>query len=56
MVEIPASVHKNIVKYLHGLKKGGESFRNDRELRLLYKSFQRKYWKWRASQFEKGVD
>ncbi|MHA7768540.1 T7SS effector LXG polymorphic toxin [Bacillus atrophaeus] len=54
MVEIPASVHQNNKKVLHGLKKGGESFRNDRELRNQYKSFQRRYWKWRASQFEKG--
>ncbi|WP_332286246.1 T7SS effector LXG polymorphic toxin [Bacillus velezensis] len=54
MVEIPASVHHNNKKVLHGLKKGGESFRNDRELRNQYKSFQRRYWKWRASQFEKG--
>ncbi|QAW33505.1 hypothetical protein ETK61_22885 (plasmid) [Bacillus subtilis] len=54
MVEIPASVHQNNKKVLHGLKKGGESFRNDKELRNQYKSFQRRYWKWRASQFEKG--
>ncbi|MCC2529614.1 ribonuclease YeeF family protein [Bacillus halotolerans] len=54
MVEIPASVHQNSKKVLHGLKKGGESFRNDKELRNQYKSFQRRYWKWRASQFEKG--
>ncbi|MGG1405448.1 HNH/ENDO VII family nuclease, partial [Bacillus velezensis] len=54
MVEIPVSVHQNNKKVLHGLKKGGESFRNDRELRNQYKSFQRRYWKWRASQFEKG--
>ncbi|MGW6108476.1 HNH/ENDO VII family nuclease, partial [Bacillus subtilis] len=49
-----ASVHQNNKKVLHGLKKGGESFRNDKELRNQYKSFQRRYWKWRASQFEKG--
>ncbi|QHM79362.1 Ribonuclease YobL [Bacillus velezensis] len=42
MVEIPASVHQNNKKVLHGLKKGGESFRNDRELRNQYKSFQSK--------------
>ncbi len=52
MVEIPSSVHQNNFKVLHGLKKGGESFRNDKELRLQYNNFRKSYWKWRAEQFE----
>ncbi|WP_440097222.1 T7SS effector LXG polymorphic toxin [Bacillus paralicheniformis] len=52
MVEIPSSVHQNNFKVLHGLKKGGESFRNDKELRLQYNNFRKRYWKWRAEQFE----
>ncbi|KXZ17924.1 hypothetical protein AXI59_00755 [Bacillus nakamurai] len=52
MVEIPESLHKKYHTILHGLKENGESFRNDPILETQYKNFRKRYWKWRAKQFE----
>ncbi|WP_165887033.1 T7SS effector LXG polymorphic toxin [Scopulibacillus darangshiensis] len=55
MVEIPASMHDEYTKILHGLVKNGGSFRNDPVLRKQYDNFRAKYWRWRAKQIDKGV-
>ncbi|AUJ59119.1 T7SS effector LXG polymorphic toxin [Bacillus velezensis] len=52
MLEIPESWHNKYSDVLHGLKGNGQSFRNDPVLDKQYKSFRRKYWRWRAQQFE----
>ncbi|MGM0798599.1 MAG: T7SS effector LXG polymorphic toxin [Bacillota bacterium] len=52
MLEIPESWHNKYSDVLHGLKENGQSFRNDPVLDKQYKSFRRRYWKWRAQQFE----
>lgn len=54
MVEIPASMHDEYNKILHGLVENGRSFRNDPELKKQYDNFRSKYWRWRAKQIEKG--
>ncbi|MGX9950107.1 T7SS effector LXG polymorphic toxin [Bacillus subtilis] len=53
MVEVPESLHKKYHNILHGLKENGQSFRNNPELSAQYDSFRKRYWKWRAQQFEK---
>ncbi|WP_371807366.1 HNH/ENDO VII family nuclease [Bacillus vallismortis] len=53
MVEVPESLHKKYHNILHGLKDNGQSFRNNPELSAQYDSFRKRYWKWRAQQFEK---
>ncbi|MEB2629380.1 T7SS effector LXG polymorphic toxin [Peribacillus frigoritolerans] len=52
MLEIPESLHKKYSKVIHGLKNKGESFRQSPELESQYDSFRRRYWKWRAKQYE----
>ena len=52
MVELPYSTHKKYHKVLHGLKKKGESFRNNDVLNSQYNNFRRKYWKWRANNLD----
>ncbi|MFJ7306268.1 T7SS effector LXG polymorphic toxin [Peribacillus frigoritolerans] len=52
MLEIPESLHKKYSKVIHGLKNKGESFRQSRELQSQYESFRKRYWKWRAKQYE----
>jgi predicted ribonuclease toxin of YeeF-YezG toxin-antitoxin module len=52
MLEIPESWHNKYSYVLHGLKGNGQSFRNDPVLDKQYKSFRRRYWRWRAQQFE----
>ncbi|MDG4850045.1 T7SS effector LXG polymorphic toxin [Peribacillus frigoritolerans] len=52
MLELPESLHKKYSKVIHGLKNKGESFRQSPELESQYDAFRRKYWKWRASQYE----
>ncbi|CAF1720269.1 Ribonuclease YobL [Bacillus subtilis] len=52
MLEIPESWHNKYSDVLHGLKENGQSFRNDPVLDKQYKSFRRRYWRWRAQQFE----
>ncbi|MFP3633994.1 T7SS effector LXG polymorphic toxin [Bacillus sp. SIMBA_033] len=52
MLEIPESWHNKYSDVLHGLKGNGQSFRNDPVLDKQYKSFRRRYWRWRAQQFE----
>lgn len=54
MVEIPASMHDEYNKILHGLVENGRSFRNDPELKKQYDNFRSKYWRWRAKQIENG--
>ncbi len=48
MVEIPASMHDEYYKILHGLVGDGESFRNNPILEKQYNNFRSKYWRWRA--------
>lgn len=48
MVEIPASMHDEYYKTLHGLVGDGESFRNNPILEKQYNNFRSKYWRWRA--------
>jgi predicted ribonuclease toxin of YeeF-YezG toxin-antitoxin module len=52
MREIPESLHKKYHNILHGLKENGQSFRNNPELSAQYDNFRKRYWKWRAKQFE----
>ncbi|MDR4226472.1 hypothetical protein FO507_03635 [Bacillus mojavensis] len=52
MLEIPESWHNKYSKVLHGLKGNGQSFRNDPILEKQYNNFRKRYWKWRAKQFE----
>ncbi|HFJ9506757.1 MULTISPECIES: HNH/ENDO VII family nuclease [Bacillus cereus group] len=52
MVEIPASMHDEYNKILHGLVENGGSFRNNPVLRKQYDNFRTKYWRWRARQIE----
>ncbi|WP_051962835.1 HNH/ENDO VII family nuclease [Geobacillus sp. B4113_201601] len=52
MVEIPASLHDEYNKILHGLVENGGSFRNNLVLRKQYDNFRVKYWRWRAKQIE----
>ncbi|WP_352426978.1 T7SS effector LXG polymorphic toxin [Bacillus sp. FSL K6-2865] len=52
ILEIPESWHNKYSDVLHGLKGNGQSFRNDLVLDKQYKSFRRRYWRWRAQQFE----
>ena len=52
MVELPYSTHKKYHKVLHGLKKKGDSFRNNNVLNSQYNNFRRKYWKWRANNLD----
>ncbi|MCB7160389.1 hypothetical protein LI071_06890 [Bacillus subtilis] len=52
MLEIPESWHNKYSKVLHGLKGNGQSFRNDPILEKQYNNFRKRYWKWRARQFE----
>ncbi|MCM3159401.1 T7SS effector LXG polymorphic toxin [Bacillus subtilis] len=52
MLEIHESWHNKYSDVLHGLKENGQSFRNDPVLDKQYKSFRRRYWRWRAQQFE----
>ncbi|MCA0149730.1 hypothetical protein LCD52_13095 [Rossellomorea vietnamensis] len=54
MVEIPASMHDEYNKILHGLVENGGSFRNDPILRKQYDNFRSKYWRWRAKQIDKS--
>nr|WP_285291752.1 HNH/ENDO VII family nuclease [Bacillus sp. ISL-35] len=52
MVEIPASMHDEYNRILHGLVENGGSFRNDPVLKKQYDNFRSKYWRWRAKQIE----
>ena len=54
MVEIHETTHKEYKQILHGLRKSGESFRNDKSLDSQYRNFKRAYWKWRAQQYLGG--
>ncbi|MDO7346551.1 LXG family T7SS effector ribonuclease toxin YobL [Bacillus stercoris] len=54
MLEIPNSLHTKYSDVIHQLKSDGESFRNDKVLKAQYESFRKRYWKWRAKQFENG--
>lgn len=48
LLEIPSDKHKD--KNLHGLKRPGESFRNDEILKKQFNNFKRQYWEWRLNQ------
>ncbi|WP_342771454.1 HNH/ENDO VII family nuclease [Brevibacillus gelatini] len=52
MVELPASLHDEYSKILHGLVENGGSFRNNPALEKQYNNFRSKYWRWRARQLE----
>ncbi|MWC30014.1 hypothetical protein GON22_18130 [Paenibacillus sp. MMS18-CY102] len=52
MVELPASLHDEYSKILHGLVENGGSFRNNPVLEKQYNNFRSKYWRWRAKQIE----
>ncbi|WP_099363572.1 HNH/ENDO VII family nuclease [Fredinandcohnia onubensis] len=54
MVEIPASLHDEYNKILHGLVENGGSFRNDPVLKKQYDNFRGKYWRWRAKQIDES--
>ena len=49
IVELPESFHKKHTKRLHPLRKKGDSFRNDSDLKKAFDNFRRPYWKGRAS-------
>ena len=48
LLEIPSDVHDD--GNWHGLKKAGESFRNDEILNKQFNNFKRQYWEWRLNQ------
>lgn len=52
LLEILESLHKKYSEVIHGLKNNGESFRQSPELESQYDNFRRRYWKWRAKQYE----
>lgn len=54
MAEIHETTHGEYMRILHGLRKKGESFRNDPTLKKQYDNFRRAYWKWRAQQYLEG--
>ncbi|GIN66044.1 MULTISPECIES: T7SS effector LXG polymorphic toxin [Bacillus] len=55
MLEILHTTHKKYHKVLHQLVEKGDSFRNNPELQQQYDSFRRKYWMWRAEEYEKSL-
>lgn len=56
VVEIRETTHLEYKRTLHGLVGNGGSFRKNQHLMRQYAGFRRQYWKWRASQFEKGLN
>lgn len=48
LLEIPSDKHKD--ENLYGLKKTGESFRNDKILNKQFNNFKNQYWRWRLNQ------
>lgn len=48
LLEVPEDVHDD--GNWHGLKKAGESFRNDEILNKQFNNFKRQYWRWRLNQ------
>lgn len=56
VVEVRETTHTEYHRILHGLVSDGNSFRNDPALDRQYSNFRRQYWKWRAQQYEKGVN
>lgn len=55
MVEIKETTHSEYHRILHGLIDDGGSFRHDELLSKQYKNFRKKYWRWRAQQYKKGL-
>lgn len=55
MVEIPASLHDEYTKILHGLVENGGSFRNNPILDKQYNNFRAKYWRSRAKEIMKSM-
>lgn len=55
MLEILHTTHKEYHKVLHQLVEKGDSFRNNPELQQQYDNFRRKYWMWRAEEYEKSL-
>lgn len=54
MAEVREITHEEYHRILHGLASDGSSFRHDERLKKQYENFRRKYWRWRARQYEKG--
>ncbi|MBD2816696.1 Rhs family protein, partial [Xenorhabdus sp. Flor] len=50
MVELPASLHKQYHRELHGLIESGRSFRNNKAADRAYNKFRKAYWKLRAEE------
>lgn len=54
MAEVREITHEEYHRILHGLVGNGNSFRHNEDLEKQYENFRRKYWRWRARQYEKG--
>ena len=54
MAEVREITHQEYHGILHGLIENGSSFRHNDDLKRQYDNFRRKYWRWRASEYEKG--
>jgi toxin YxiD len=55
MIELPASLHDEYSRILHGLVENGGSFRNNPSLEKQYNNFRTKYWRWRAKQVDHNL-
>ncbi|MEK1832114.1 HNH/ENDO VII family nuclease [Priestia megaterium] len=55
MIELPASLHDEYSRILHGLVENGGSFRNNPSLEKQYNNFRTKYWRWRAKQMNHNL-
>lgn len=55
MIELPASLHDEYSRILHGLVENGGSFRNNPSLEKQYNNFRTKYWRWRAKQMDHNL-
>ena len=54
MVEVRETTHQEYKRIIHGLIENGDSFRKNNELEKQYNNFRKKYWQWRAREYEKG--
>lgn len=56
MAEVREVTHQKYKRALHGLIGRGNSFRNNNDLDRQYNNFRKKYWRWRAAEYLKGIE
>lgn len=56
MAEVREVTHQEYKRALHGLIGRGNSFRNNNDLDRQYNNFRKKYWRWRAAEYLKGIE